>query len=211
MPSATRTLGAALVGLRPARSAAATTRRASGRRPAQPSEETFRTSAITKFTSTRFAPMRSTPEVARAYGIQRSANRVMLNVTVLHKEAEHAPRKPVEAERGSRCLQLERAAEGPRDAPRFRRRSDLLHRRSFDQRRRDPGVRHHGDADRRRKRRSTSSSSASSSHEPEQRSRARDSAPRLKKQAKKVGALLNPRQILCYFPARLADFTRPLP
>lgn len=39
-----------------------------------------------------------TPEVARSYGIQRSANRVMLNVTVLRKEADHAPRKPVEAE-----------------------------------------------------------------------------------------------------------------
>ena len=39
-----------------------------------------------------------TPEVARAYGIQRSANRVMLNVTVLRKEADHAPRKPVEAD-----------------------------------------------------------------------------------------------------------------
>lgn len=39
-----------------------------------------------------------TPEVARSYGIQRSANRVMLNVTVLRKEADHAPRKPVEAD-----------------------------------------------------------------------------------------------------------------
>lgn len=39
-----------------------------------------------------------TPEIARSYGIQRSANRVMLNVTVLHKEADHAPRTPVEGE-----------------------------------------------------------------------------------------------------------------
>ncbi len=36
------------------------------------------------------------PEVARAYGIQRSTNRVMLNVTILKQEAAHAPRKPVE-------------------------------------------------------------------------------------------------------------------
>ena len=36
-------------------------------------------------------------EIARVYGIQRSANRVLLNVTVLRKEAEHAPRKPIEA------------------------------------------------------------------------------------------------------------------
>lgn len=35
-------------------------------------------------------------EIARSYGIQRSANRVMLNVTILHKEADHAPRKPVD-------------------------------------------------------------------------------------------------------------------
>jgi hypothetical protein len=39
-----------------------------------------------------------TPEVARSYGIQRSANRIMLNVTVLRKEADHAPRTPVEAD-----------------------------------------------------------------------------------------------------------------
>jgi hypothetical protein len=39
-----------------------------------------------------------TQEVARSYGIQRSANRVMLTVTALRKEADHAPRKPVEAE-----------------------------------------------------------------------------------------------------------------
>lgn len=35
-------------------------------------------------------------EIARSYGIQRSANRVMLNVTILRKEADHAPRKPVD-------------------------------------------------------------------------------------------------------------------
>jgi hypothetical protein len=37
-----------------------------------------------------------TADVARTYGIQRSTNRVMLNVTILHKEAEHAARKPVD-------------------------------------------------------------------------------------------------------------------
>jgi hypothetical protein len=35
-------------------------------------------------------------EIARSYGIQRSTNRVMLNVTILRKEADHAPRKPVD-------------------------------------------------------------------------------------------------------------------
>ena len=34
--------------------------------------------------------------IARSYGIQRSTNRVMLNVTILRKEADHAPRKPVD-------------------------------------------------------------------------------------------------------------------
>jgi hypothetical protein len=37
-----------------------------------------------------------TPEIARSYGIQRSSSRVMLNVTILRKEADHAPRKPVD-------------------------------------------------------------------------------------------------------------------
>jgi hypothetical protein len=37
-----------------------------------------------------------TPEVARAYGIQRSTNRVMLNVTILKQEGPQTPRKPVE-------------------------------------------------------------------------------------------------------------------
>jgi hypothetical protein len=36
----------------------------------------------------------------------------------------------------------------------------------------------------------------------------RDDALTLKKQAKKVGVLLNPRRFLCYFPARIADFVR---
>lgn len=38
-----------------------------------------------------------TADIARSYGIQRSTNRVMLNVAVLHKEADQASRKPVEA------------------------------------------------------------------------------------------------------------------
>jgi len=60
-------------------------------------------------------------EIARVYGIQRSRNRVMLNVTVLRKEAEHAPRKPVEAAVTAdaynlngqlKDLQLRRVSEG---------------------------------------------------------------------------------------------------
>ena len=34
-------------------------------------------------------------DIARAHGIERSKNRVMLNVTLLRKDADHAPRKPV--------------------------------------------------------------------------------------------------------------------
>jgi hypothetical protein len=37
-----------------------------------------------------------TADVARTYGIQRSTNRVMLNVTILQKQAEHTARKPVD-------------------------------------------------------------------------------------------------------------------
>ncbi len=60
-------------------------------------------------------------DIARVYGIQRSRNRVMLNVTVLRKEAEHAPRKPVEATVNAdaynlngqlKDLQLRRVSEG---------------------------------------------------------------------------------------------------
>lgn len=60
-------------------------------------------------------------DIARIYGIQRSRNRVMLNVTVLRKEAEHAPRKPVEATVTAdaynlngqlKDLQLRRVSEG---------------------------------------------------------------------------------------------------
>jgi hypothetical protein len=64
--------------------------------PAQRSEESF-----TEFGpyQIHFNAVRSdtlTPEVARAYGIERSKNRVMLNVTVLRKDGA-AEGKPVEA------------------------------------------------------------------------------------------------------------------
>jgi Domain of unknown function (DUF4426) len=65
---------------------------------AQPSEETFREFGNYEVHYNAVRTDALTPEVARAYGIQRSTNRVMLNVTVLHKEADRAPRKPIEAE-----------------------------------------------------------------------------------------------------------------
>lgn len=38
-----------------------------------------------------------TPEIARSYGIQRATNRIMLNVTLLRRDAADAPAKPVNA------------------------------------------------------------------------------------------------------------------
>lgn len=66
--------------------------------PAQALDETFKDFGNYEVHFNALRTDLLTPEVARVYGIQRSANRVMLNVTVLRKEAEHAPRKPVEAE-----------------------------------------------------------------------------------------------------------------
>jgi len=65
--------------------------------PAQALDETFKDFGNYEVHFNALRTDELTPEVARTYGIQRSANRVMLNVTVLRKEAEHAPRKPVEA------------------------------------------------------------------------------------------------------------------
>lgn len=65
---------------------------------AQPSEETFKDFGNYEVHYNALRTDGLTPEVARFYGIQRSTNRVMLNVTVLHKEADRAPRKPIAAE-----------------------------------------------------------------------------------------------------------------
>jgi hypothetical protein len=65
---------------------------------AQPADATFQDFGDYEV---HFNALRSdalTQEVAAAYGIQRSTNRVMLTVTVLHKQADRAPRKPVDAE-----------------------------------------------------------------------------------------------------------------
>jgi uncharacterized protein DUF4426 len=65
--------------------------------PAQPSESSFKEAGAYEL---HFNAVRSdtvAPEVARAYGIERSKNRVMLNVTVLHKDASTPTRKAVEA------------------------------------------------------------------------------------------------------------------
>lgn len=65
--------------------------------PAQPLEETFRDfdNYEVHFNALRTDTL--TPQIASSYGIQRSTSRVLLNVTILRKQAEHEPRKPVEA------------------------------------------------------------------------------------------------------------------
>jgi hypothetical protein len=65
--------------------------------PAQALDETFKDFGNYEVHFNALRTDSLTSDVARVYGIQRSSNRVMLNVTVLRKEAEHAPRKPVEA------------------------------------------------------------------------------------------------------------------
>jgi Domain of unknown function (DUF4426) len=66
--------------------------------PAQPLEETFQDFGEYEVHYNALRTDTLTPEVARAYGIQRGANRVMLTVTLLRKEADQAPRKPVEGD-----------------------------------------------------------------------------------------------------------------
>lgn len=65
---------------------------------AQPSEDTFKDFGNYEVHYNAVRTDALTAEVARSYGIQRSTNRVMLNVTVLQKDADRAPRKPVEAD-----------------------------------------------------------------------------------------------------------------
>jgi hypothetical protein len=65
--------------------------------PAQLLEESFREfgNYDVHFNAVRTDTL--TPQIASSYGIQRSRNRVMLNVTILRKQADHAPRVPVDA------------------------------------------------------------------------------------------------------------------
>jgi hypothetical protein len=89
--------------------------------PAQALDETFKDFGNYEVHYNALRTDELSADIARIYGIQRSANRVMLNVTVLRKEAEHAPRKPVEAAVTAdaynlngqlKDLQLRRVSEG---------------------------------------------------------------------------------------------------
>ena len=73
---------------------------------AQPSDETFKDFGNYEMHFNALRTDALTPEVARAYGIQRSQNRVMLNVAILRQDAAHTPRKPVEAKVEVDCYNL---------------------------------------------------------------------------------------------------------
>jgi hypothetical protein len=66
--------------------------------PAMPAEQTFKEEGDYEVHFNALRTDQLTPEVARAYGIRRSSNRVMLNVTILKRQAPHTPRKPVEGD-----------------------------------------------------------------------------------------------------------------
>ncbi len=65
--------------------------------PAQELSETFKDFGNYEVHFNALRTDSLTPDIARSYGIQRSRNRVMLNVTLLHKDADKAPRKPMNA------------------------------------------------------------------------------------------------------------------
>jgi hypothetical protein len=67
----------------------------SGAQTAQRSEESFREFGKYEVHYNAVRADQIPAEIARAHGIERSKNRVMLNVTLLRKDADHAPRKPV--------------------------------------------------------------------------------------------------------------------
>lgn len=64
--------------------------------PAQPAGDTFQDFGNYEVHYNALRTDLLTPEIARSYGIQRSSSRVMLNVTILRKQADHAPRTPVD-------------------------------------------------------------------------------------------------------------------
>ncbi len=82
-----------------------------------------------------------TPEVARAYGIERSPNRVLLNVAMLTKTPGGAA-KPVDGTVSASAHNLNGQLKSLRDATRAGRTGRVFHRRGRHQRRRDPRVQH---------------------------------------------------------------------
>lgn len=66
--------------------------------PAQIAEESFKEFGNYEVHYNAVRADQISAEIARAHGIERSKNRVMLNVTILRTDAEHAPRKPVKGQ-----------------------------------------------------------------------------------------------------------------
>jgi hypothetical protein len=64
--------------------------------PAQPATESFQNFGNYSVHYNALRTDSLTPDVARSYGIQRSSNRVMLTVTILHKEGVQGPGKPID-------------------------------------------------------------------------------------------------------------------
>lgn len=67
----------------------------SGAPPARPSEASFQQFGRYEVHYNAIRADQIPAEVARAHGIERSKNRVMLNVTMLQELSDGAPRKPV--------------------------------------------------------------------------------------------------------------------
>jgi len=64
--------------------------------PAIPSDQTFKEQGDYEVHFNALRTDQLTQDVARAYGIQRSSNRIMLTVTILRQAAPNTPRKPVD-------------------------------------------------------------------------------------------------------------------
>jgi hypothetical protein len=64
--------------------------------PAQPATESYQDFGDYSVHYNALRTDSLTPEVARAYGIQRSANRVMLTVTILQREGAQVRGKPID-------------------------------------------------------------------------------------------------------------------
>lgn len=65
--------------------------------PAQASNESFQDFGNYEVHYNALRTDALTPDIARSFGIQRSTNRVLLNVAVLRKQADQSPRQPVDA------------------------------------------------------------------------------------------------------------------
>lgn len=90
-------------------------------RTAQPAQESSRAFGDYEVHYNALRTDSLTPEVARSYGIQRSANKVMVTVSVLRREGPGASARPVDAAAEAQAynltgqlkdLQLRRVSEG---------------------------------------------------------------------------------------------------